>query len=296
MEVLVCVKRVPATGGRITLTEDEQSIDTKFLGFTVSPHEECAVEEAVRLVEAHGGSSTVLTLGPEVATEQLRRRDRHRRRPRDPAGDRRRRMGPGGDGRRDRGRGPRRAGGRPRVRRPALRQRGGRHRRLPGGDPRGARPRPAVRDGHQGARGVGRDRHGAARERVGRMGDLRGRTAGRLHGQGGDQPAPLPIGPRTPARQEEGDRADRAHAPLRRARADPAEAPARAGRRGRDPRQGPRGGGGRGRGPSAARGGRRDDPRVGRPRRRRRRTRCRSRRSPSRGAWPTRPGCRWRPS
>lgn len=72
MEVLVCVKRVPATGGRLTLTEDQQSIDTKFLGFTVSPHEECAVEEAVRLVEAHGGSSTVLTLGPEVAIEQLR--------------------------------------------------------------------------------------------------------------------------------------------------------------------------------------------------------------------------------
>ncbi|MGZ6544444.1 MAG: electron transfer flavoprotein subunit beta/FixA family protein, partial [Actinomycetota bacterium] len=72
MEILVCVKRVPATGGRITLTEDRQSIDTKFLGFTVSPHEECAVEEAVRLVEAHGGSSTVLTLGPEVAGEQLR--------------------------------------------------------------------------------------------------------------------------------------------------------------------------------------------------------------------------------
>lgn len=72
MEVLVCVKRVPATGGRITLTDDQQSIDTKFLGFTVSPHEECAVEEAVRLVETHGGSSTVLTLGPEVAIEQLR--------------------------------------------------------------------------------------------------------------------------------------------------------------------------------------------------------------------------------
>lgn len=72
MEVLVCVKRVPATGGRITLTDDQQSIDTKFLGFTVSPHEECAVEEAVRLVEANGGSSTVLTLGSEVAVEQLR--------------------------------------------------------------------------------------------------------------------------------------------------------------------------------------------------------------------------------
>jgi electron transfer flavoprotein beta subunit len=54
------------------LTEDQQEIDTKFLGFTVSPHEECAAEEAVRLVEAHGGSSAVLTLGPPEAEEQLR--------------------------------------------------------------------------------------------------------------------------------------------------------------------------------------------------------------------------------
>jgi electron transfer flavoprotein beta subunit len=72
MNILVCVKRVPATGGRIVLTPDAQEIDTRFLGFTVSPHEECAVEEAVRIVEAQGGSSTVLTLGPAVAEEQLR--------------------------------------------------------------------------------------------------------------------------------------------------------------------------------------------------------------------------------
>jgi electron transfer flavoprotein beta subunit len=37
MEILVCVKRVPATGGRITLTPDGQEIDTRFLGFTISP-------------------------------------------------------------------------------------------------------------------------------------------------------------------------------------------------------------------------------------------------------------------
>src|SRR5258708_35731345 len=41
-------------------------------GFTISPHEECAVEEAVRLVSAHGGSVTVVTLGPVEAEEQLR--------------------------------------------------------------------------------------------------------------------------------------------------------------------------------------------------------------------------------
>jgi electron transfer flavoprotein beta subunit len=72
VNVLVCVKRVPATAGKITLTADERSIDTRYLGFTVSPHEECAVEEAVRIVEAQGGTSTVLTLGPEEATDQLR--------------------------------------------------------------------------------------------------------------------------------------------------------------------------------------------------------------------------------
>ena len=64
MEVLVCVKRVPETGARITLTADAQEIDTSYLGFTISPHEECAVEEALRIAAAHGAGTTVLTLGP----------------------------------------------------------------------------------------------------------------------------------------------------------------------------------------------------------------------------------------
>jgi electron transfer flavoprotein beta subunit len=72
VNILVCIKRVPATGGRIVLTADGSDIDVRYLGFTVSPHEECAVEEAVRIVEARGGSSAVLTLGPAVAEEQLR--------------------------------------------------------------------------------------------------------------------------------------------------------------------------------------------------------------------------------
>jgi electron transfer flavoprotein beta subunit len=71
LNVLVCVKRVPETGARITLTPDAQAIDTTLLGFTISPHEECAVEEAVRITERHGGSTTVMTLGPAAATEQL---------------------------------------------------------------------------------------------------------------------------------------------------------------------------------------------------------------------------------
>ena len=59
-------------GARILVTPDGQEIDTRQLGFTVSPHEECAVEEAVRIVERLGGSVSVLTLGPSEASEQLR--------------------------------------------------------------------------------------------------------------------------------------------------------------------------------------------------------------------------------
>ena len=72
MRILVCVKRVPLTGGKMVLTADEQALETRHLGFTISPHEECGVEEAVRLVEQHGGEVTVLTLGPPEAEEQLR--------------------------------------------------------------------------------------------------------------------------------------------------------------------------------------------------------------------------------
>jgi electron transfer flavoprotein beta subunit len=72
MRILVCVKRVPAPGARINITPDGQEVDTAHLAFTTSPHEECAVEAAARLVEQHGGEATVLTLGPAQAEEQLR--------------------------------------------------------------------------------------------------------------------------------------------------------------------------------------------------------------------------------
>jgi electron transfer flavoprotein beta subunit len=72
VRILATIKRVPITGGRIVLTEDSRAIDTRHLGFTMSPHEECGVEEAVRLIEANNGDSVVLTLGPPEAAEQLR--------------------------------------------------------------------------------------------------------------------------------------------------------------------------------------------------------------------------------
>ncbi len=72
MRIAVCVKRVPAPGARIVLTPDGRSIEAGHLSFTTSPHEECAVEEALKIKELDGGTVTVLTLGPPEAEEQLR--------------------------------------------------------------------------------------------------------------------------------------------------------------------------------------------------------------------------------
>jgi electron transfer flavoprotein beta subunit len=72
MEILVCVKRVPQVGGKIVVTADGQDVDTRMSGFAMSPHEECAVEEAIQITERLGGGVSVLTLGPPDAAEQLR--------------------------------------------------------------------------------------------------------------------------------------------------------------------------------------------------------------------------------
>jgi electron transfer flavoprotein beta subunit len=71
-DVLVCIKRVPDAAGEVLLTADEQGVDARFVGFTVSEHENCAVELAVRTAADTGGTATVLTLGSEEAIEQLR--------------------------------------------------------------------------------------------------------------------------------------------------------------------------------------------------------------------------------
>ena len=211
VRILVCVKRVPAPGARINITADGQAVDTAHLGFTTSPHEECAVEAAVQLVEAHGGEVTVLTLGPAAAEEQLRyaverRRDERRaaRRPTDSDWDPQRtaRAITAAVARA-------RGGGRP-VRPDPVRQRVGRLRRLPGRRPRRPRPRPADgqrRQGHLDRPTV--DVARAARVRR-RTRDLRAAAAGGRRRQGRHQPAPLPDH-EGPAGVEEGPRSSNDH-------------------------------------------------------------------------------------
>ncbi|MGI8677277.1 MAG: electron transfer flavoprotein subunit beta/FixA family protein [Jatrophihabitans sp.] len=70
--VLVCIKRVPDVAGEVLLTDDALAVDARHVGFTLSPHEECAVELATRVAESSGGTATVLTVGPADSVDQLR--------------------------------------------------------------------------------------------------------------------------------------------------------------------------------------------------------------------------------
>ena len=53
---------MPAPGARINVTEDGFEVDSTHLGFTTSPHEECAVEEAVQIAEVHEGVNNLVLL------------------------------------------------------------------------------------------------------------------------------------------------------------------------------------------------------------------------------------------
>ena len=70
--MLVCIKRVPDFSGEVLLTEDAQSADARFVGYTLSNHDSCAVELAVQVASATDGAATVLSVGDADSVEQLR--------------------------------------------------------------------------------------------------------------------------------------------------------------------------------------------------------------------------------
>ncbi len=73
MKIAVCMKRVPDTATRLTFAPDGQSVDTSEVQWVISPYDEYAIEEALRIRERHGeGSVTVITVGSESSTKELR--------------------------------------------------------------------------------------------------------------------------------------------------------------------------------------------------------------------------------
>ncbi len=72
MNSLVCISHVPDTESKIKISADGRKIDETGLKFIVSPYDEFALEEAIRIKEARGGDVTVVTFGPERAAQGLR--------------------------------------------------------------------------------------------------------------------------------------------------------------------------------------------------------------------------------
>ncbi|MEM7205641.1 MAG: electron transfer flavoprotein subunit beta/FixA family protein [Planctomycetota bacterium] len=72
MDIIVCVKRVPATDTQVKVAPDGTSLDPAGVEFVLNPYDEFAVEEALKTREAKGGTVTAITLGPAEAQKELR--------------------------------------------------------------------------------------------------------------------------------------------------------------------------------------------------------------------------------
>ena len=72
MKIAVCVKQVPDTESRIRMGPDGKSIAEGDINWIVSPYDEFAIEEALRIKEKAGGEVVLLCLGPDRAQSALR--------------------------------------------------------------------------------------------------------------------------------------------------------------------------------------------------------------------------------
>jgi electron transfer flavoprotein beta subunit len=73
MNIVVLVKQVPDSGAERQLRADDNTVDRGSANNVINEMDEYALEEALRLAEAHGGEVTVLTMGPEKAAESIRK-------------------------------------------------------------------------------------------------------------------------------------------------------------------------------------------------------------------------------
>ena len=73
MKIVVLVKQVPDSGAERNLRAEDNTVDRASANNVINEMDEYAIEEALRLQEAHGGEVTVLTMGPERATESIRK-------------------------------------------------------------------------------------------------------------------------------------------------------------------------------------------------------------------------------
>ncbi len=73
MNIVVCVKQVPDTAAERKLKPDDATLDRESVDGLINELDEYAIEEALLLQEAHGGEVTVLTMGPDQASDSIRK-------------------------------------------------------------------------------------------------------------------------------------------------------------------------------------------------------------------------------
>jgi electron transfer flavoprotein beta subunit len=73
MNIVVCVKQVPDTYSERKLDPGDKTLDRASADGVINELDEYAIEEALQLAEATSGTVTVLTMGPEKATESIRK-------------------------------------------------------------------------------------------------------------------------------------------------------------------------------------------------------------------------------
>ena len=73
MKIVVLVKQVPDSGAERNLSNDDNTVDRGSANNVINEMDEYAIEEALKIKEAHGGEVTILTMGPDRAAESIRK-------------------------------------------------------------------------------------------------------------------------------------------------------------------------------------------------------------------------------
>ena len=72
MDIVVLVKQVPDTEALVQIAAGGVSIKKDDIKWVMNPYDELAVEEALRIKEAKGGSVTIVSVGPQKTQETIR--------------------------------------------------------------------------------------------------------------------------------------------------------------------------------------------------------------------------------
>jgi electron transfer flavoprotein beta subunit len=73
MKIVVLVKQVPDSGAERSLRADDNTVERASANNVINEMDEYAIEEALRIKEAQGGEVVILTMGPDRATESIRK-------------------------------------------------------------------------------------------------------------------------------------------------------------------------------------------------------------------------------